>query len=121
MNIICSFLLLEGSDQPPATPFLEDESEKVEPYRQDYIIQEDVIQTDATVYAEEKTRDVVVEQIQQDDEQDSEEDIETEELFFDEEAKDGVVLVPAVPRFHDLGYLEFDQTTKLSIILFAMN
>ena len=48
--------------------------------------------------------------------QDSDEDNEIEEFSFDEEAKDGVVLVPAVLRFHDVGYLEFDQTTKLSII-----
>ncbi|GLV34056.1 hypothetical protein CBL_05076 [Carabus blaptoides fortunei] len=107
----------DGSYQPPATPVLEHESKKVEPYRQDYNIQEDMIQTDATVYAEENTRDVVVEQVQQDDElSDSDGNDEIKEFSFDEEAKDGVVLVPAVLRFHDVSYLEFDQTTKLSII-----
>lgn len=105
----------DGSFQTPATPVLEHESEKVEPYRQDYNIQEDMIQTDAIVYAQENTRDIVVEQVQQDDEL-SDSDDEIKEFSFDEEAKDGVVLVPAVLRFHDVGYLEFDLTTKLSII-----
>jgi len=74
-----------------------------------------MIQTEITVYAEENNIDVVVEQVKKGDElADSGGGDKKETFSSDEEAEGG--FVPAVLKFHDVGCLEFDQATKLSII-----
>lgn len=76
-----------------------------------------MVQTDATDYAVENTKEVVVELVQKDNElADSDGNDEIKESSFEKDEDNHDNVVPAVLRFHDIGYLEFDETTKVSII-----
>lgn len=88
-----------------------DTVDRVEPY-EDHNTEQSMVQTDATDCA---TEDVAVEQVQQDDELGgSDGDAAIEESSVEE--ADNVVPAAGLLRFHDVGYLEFDETTRLSII-----
>ena len=99
--------------QPPISEHVDDNVENIEDS------EKNMIQTDVAVYAEKNSentedQDVVIKQVQHNDELvDSNGEDETEELSDREAENIHYDVVPAVLRFHDVGYLEFDKTTKL--------